>query len=500
VTDPQQPISRRAARNAAAGPPVSSSTGPGAAADDSAAHKRVILIAVAAAVTFLLLGTGAVFAGLGTGKSATPVASPTVSTSTPASRAVPADEVAAAGIPTCSISALASKSTLGKLYGSVLNTSGGPALYSVLPDDPQAPASDLKLLTAAAAIAKLGPNFQITTKVVDGSTPGSITLVGEGDPTLSAVAAGGSVYTGAPTMASLASKTVAAYNIAHPGVPITNVVLDSTYWDPNDNWNSSVPRSEQTGGFLSETTALQVDGDRQNPKLQVSPRSSDPIGAAGKAFAAALDAVLGQSTPINVSTGLQPEPATQTLASVESQPVSVLVKQMLLNNDDTLAESLARIISVQENLDGTSSSIQQAITQALAGYGLNTSGLSIDDGSGESPDSAIPTSFMAQFMALVNQGKGNMAYVKAGIPLAGRTGGLMGRFIGGASAGVGHVFAMPGSIATGYTLSGYMTAKDGTGLSFAFFAEGRGVTASANAALDALASAVYSCGKNLTTY
>ncbi|MCU1597575.1 MAG: D-alanyl-D-alanine carboxypeptidase/D-alanyl-D-alanine-endopeptidase [Glaciihabitans sp.] len=499
MTDPQQPISRRAARNAAAGPPVSSSTEPGTAADDSAAHKRVILIAVAAAVTFLLLGTGAVFAGLGTGKRATPVASPTVSTPTPASRAVPADEVAVAGIPTCSISALATKTTLGKLYGSVLTTSGGQALYSALPDDPQAPASGLKLLTAAAAIAKLGPNFQITTKVVDGVTPGSITLVGEGDPTLSAVAAGDSVYTGAPTMASLASKTVAAYNIAHPGVPITQVVLDSTYWDPTDNWNSAVPRSEQTGGFLSETTALQVDGDRQNPKLQVSPRSSDPIAAAGKAFAAALASALGQSIPINVTTGQQ-EDGAPTLASVKSQPVSVLVKQMLLNNDDTLAESLARIISVQENLDGTSSSIQQAITQALAGYGLDTSGLSIGDGSGESPDSAIPASFMAKFMALVNQGKGNMAYVKAGIPLAGRTGGLMGRFIGGASAGVGHVFAMPGSISNAYTLTGYMTAKDGTGLSFAFFAEGGGVTASANATLDALASAVYSCGKNLTTY
>jgi D-alanyl-D-alanine carboxypeptidase/D-alanyl-D-alanine-endopeptidase (penicillin-binding protein 4) len=495
VTDPQQPISRRAARDAAAAPTVSLPTGPHGAGDDRATRKRVILIAVAAGVTFLLLGTGAVFAGLATGKSATPVASPTVSSPAPVSRTVPADEVAAAGIPTCSISALASKSVLGKLYGSVVNTSGGAAIYSALPSDAQAPASDLKVLTAAAAIAKLGPTFQITTKVVDDVTPGSITLVGEGDPTLSALAAGGSVYTGAPTMASLASKTLAAYNLAHPGVPITQVVLDASYWDPQDNWNSAVSRSEQTGGFLSETTALQVDGDRQNPKLQVSPRSTDPVAAAGKAFVAALD----QSTPINVITGQAQEGAT-TLASVQSQPVSVLVKQMLLDNDDTLAESLARIISVKENLGGSSDSIQQAITQALAGYGLNTSALSINDGSGESPHSAIPASFMAQFMALVSQGKGNMAYVKAGIPLAGRTGGLMGRFIGAASAGVGLVSGMPGSIANAYTLSGYMKAKDGTQLSYAFFAEGSGATASANAALDSLASAVYSCGKNLTTY
>jgi serine-type D-Ala-D-Ala carboxypeptidase/endopeptidase (penicillin-binding protein 4) len=497
VTDPQQPTSRRAARDSASAPTVAFSTGPDGAADDGA-HKRVILIAVAAAVTFLLLGTGAVFIGLATGKSSTPAASPTASTPTPASRAVPADQVAAAGIPTCSISALDSKSTLGKLYASVIKTSGGATIYSALPDDAQAPASDLKILTAAAAIAALGPTFQITTKVVDGVTPGSITLVGEGDPTLSGVAAGGSVYTGAPTMASLAAATLTAYNTAHPGVPITQVVLDSSYWDPTDNWNSAVSRSEQTGGFLSETTALQVDGDRQNPKLQVSPRSSDPVAAAGKAFVAAL-AALGQSNPITVITGQQ-EDGAPTLASVKSQPVSVLVKQMLLNNDDTLAESLARIISVKENLDGSSSSIQQAITQALAGYGINTSALSINDGSGESPDSAIPAGFMAQFMSLVDKGKGNMAYVKAGIPLAGRTGGLMGRFSGAASAGVDQVFAMPGSIANAYTLSGYMKAKDGTGLAFAFYAEGNGVSASANAALDALASAVYSCGKNLTTY
>jgi D-alanyl-D-alanine carboxypeptidase/D-alanyl-D-alanine-endopeptidase (penicillin-binding protein 4) len=486
VTDPQQPSSRRAARDTdpAGTPPT----------DEDYARRRITLISVAAAVTFLLLGTGSVFVGLAVGRGSVSSTGPTGTTSTSATREVPPDQVAASQIPTCSISGLAGSSALGKFYGSVVNASDGTSVYSATPDDAQAPASSLKVLTAAAAIAKLGPNFRITTKVVDGVTPGSITLVGEGDATLSRVAPGGSVYAGAPTMAALASKTLTAYAAAHPDNPtITQVVLDSSYWDPNDNWNTSVPRSLQTGGFLSETTALQVDGDRQNPKLQVSPRGNNPVKAAGNAFVKALGL-----SGVTVITG-QAENGAPTLASVQSQPVSVLVKQMLLNNDDTLAEMLARIISVKESLNGTSSSIQQAITMALGKYSVDTSTLTIDDGSGESPNSAISPAFMSNFMTLVLKADNGLQYVKAGIPLAGRTGGLVGRFIGPASAGAGHIYAKPGSIAKAYTLSGYMNAKDGTKLAFAFFAEGS-VTTSANAALDTLATGVYKCGKNLTSF
>ncbi len=419
---------------------------------------------------------------------------PVVRPSTSPTRIVPSDEVSPTAIPTCSIDAQASASNLITFYGSVVETENGTPLYDHNATQAERPASDLKVLTAAAAIAVLGPSFQITTSVLDGATPGSITLVGQGDATLSRLAAGQSVYGGAPTLSALATQALAAYNTAHPGVPITQIVLDSSYWDPTDNWTQSVSRSEQTGGYLSEATALQVDGDRQNPKAQVSPRGTDPVMTAGQAFVTALG--LDPST-VTLTEG-QAENGAPVLASVQSQPVSVLVKQMLLTNDDTLAEMLARIVSVKENLGGGSASIQQAITTALGKYGLNTSGLNIVDGSGESDESAVPPLYMSQFMSLVGQKNNGLQYVAAGIPLAGKTGGLVGRFGGPNSVGIGKIYAMPGSLSDAYTLTGYLTAADGTGESFTFYALGQGITSAAQASLDSLATAVYTCGKNIT--
>jgi D-alanyl-D-alanine carboxypeptidase/D-alanyl-D-alanine-endopeptidase (penicillin-binding protein 4) len=454
---------------------------------------RVGLIAGGLALAFVLLGTGAVFAGVAAGKGSTPATSGGAEHSGAPTRTVPADVVAASRIPTCSIAKAASNPALQKLYGSVLAVGAVGSPYANNEDDAEAPASAEKVLTAAAAISKLGPTFRITTSVVDGVTPGSITLVGQGDATLSGVAEGKSVYGGAPTMASLAAKTLTAYNKAHPGVPITQVVLDASYWDPSDNWDSTVPRSEQTGGFLSETTALQVDGDRQDPAAQVSPRGTDPVMAAGNAFVSALGL-----TGVSLITG-QAENGAPTLASVQSQPVSMLVKQMLLTSDNTLAEMLARIISVKSALNGSLASLGQAIPANLSKYGLDNSVVTVHDGSGESPSDQVPASFLAHLMSLVAQGKNGLNFVAAGIPVSGKTGSLATRFTGANADAVGHVSAKPGFIAGSYTLSGYTRAKDGTLMSFSFFAVGEGVSSSANAALDSLAATVYRCGNNLTS-
>jgi D-alanyl-D-alanine carboxypeptidase/D-alanyl-D-alanine-endopeptidase (penicillin-binding protein 4) len=442
------------------------------------------LIIGAGALIFVLLATSAVFFGVSVGRNSglshVPVPQPTT-----ASRVTPANEVQPTAIPTCSLDSLASAAPLMKLYGSVVETATGNSLYSNNDTTAERPASVLKVLTAAAAISILGQTYQITTSVVE-TQPGTIALIGQGDATLSANSAGHSVYAGAPTLdgsAGLATKAFAAYkaNPANAGVPISQVILDSTYWDPSDNWNTSVPRTELTGGYLSESTALQVDGDRANPAAQVSARSSDPIGAAGTAFVTALAAQLGgpMASSVTVSKGATPSGASP-LATVQSQPVSTLVKQMLAQSDNTLGEMLARIVSVKQSLGGTGDSIQQSTTTALGKYGLDTSGLTIEDGSGESDESLITPLFMSKFMSLVSQKANGLQYVAAGIPQ------------------VGKYFGKGGVIATAYTLSGYTTAADGTGESFTFFAEGQGITSAAQPALAALANAVYTCGKNIT--
>ncbi len=216
-------------------------------------------------------------------------------------------------------------------------------------------------------------------------------LVGRGDPTLSQ--GGASVYSGAPQLSDLAAQTVANYDARHPvDVPITNVVLDASYWNPADKWDPSWKRSEQTIGYHSEVTALMVDGDRANPAKATSPRSTDPIGRAGAAFVGALAAAdTGDVVGSLTTTSGSALAGAALLGEVKSQPVSTLIAQMLPQSDNTLAEMLARIVSKESGFNGSAASLQQAIPSALSsGYGVDISTMVIRDGSGLSRSQRSP--------------------------------------------------------------------------------------------------------------
>ncbi|MGK2867990.1 MAG: D-alanyl-D-alanine carboxypeptidase/D-alanyl-D-alanine endopeptidase [Mycobacterium sp.] len=499
MTD-EQPISRRAAREAEAaarrGKPARAPQDDGKPTGIGAlfANHRTAWVAGAAAIGFVLLGSGAVFAGVTVGSAAATQPSPTPTVEPP--RELPEGELAASRLRTCSVAALASDPRLMSVEAQVVRVDTGEVLFDRQGDTPARTASVLKLLTAAAALATMGPDFQITTSVVPGGTPGSIVLVGRGDATLSALPPGSeSVYRGAPKLADLAAATLAAYN----GDPITSIVLDATYWSPADKWDPAWARSEQTRGYHSEVTALQVDGDRQNPAAQDSPRSTDPIGRAGQAFLAALrdaDSEGEVADEVTFSTGTAV--SGSVLAEVKSQPLRVLIPHMLLVSDNTLAEMLARITSKQSSLNGSAASLQQAIPSALTAYGIPAAGVTIKDGSGLSEFNAVPPSTVVQLLIAMNAGGQYLDVMRAGLPVAGQSGTLAGRFTGANAVARGHVFAKTGWIDTSYSLGGLVQAADGTVLAFAFYAIGAGIQSDARAALDTLTTGVFSCGDNLS--
>jgi D-alanyl-D-alanine carboxypeptidase/D-alanyl-D-alanine-endopeptidase (penicillin-binding protein 4) len=185
-------------------------------------------LTAALAVVFLMLGTGAVFAGAAVGGN-TPAAeadvnpdaaesvAPTAPAEADAGRPVPAALPGATRLRTCSVAGPASDPRLMGFKGYVMNAKTGEVLFSREGDVPNRTASVMKVLTASAALAALGPDYRLTTKVVAGATPNSIVLVGGGDATLSA--SGSSVYAGAPKIADLAAKAKAAHDAAYPGTP-----------------------------------------------------------------------------------------------------------------------------------------------------------------------------------------------------------------------------------------------------------------------------------------
>lgn len=452
----------------------------------------------AIAVVFVLLGTGAVFAGVSVGSASAVL--PTATPTPDPPRDLPDGDLVASRLRTCSIAGLAADPRLMTLEAYVVRADTGEALFDRSGDTPARTASVLKILTAAAALATIGPDYQIRTSVYPASTPGSIVLVGRGDATLSALPPGvESVYKGAPKLADLAAQVLANYD--KPDVPISNIVLDASYWSPADKWDPAWKRSEQTQGYHSEVTALQVDGDRANPQKQDSPRSTDPIGRAGQAFLQALrdaDTEGELADDVTFSTGTAVSQASP-LGEVQSQPVRSIIDYMLKVSDNTMAEMLARIVSKESALNGSAASLQQAIPSALfAGYQIPQAGLTIKDGSGLSEFNAVPPATVAQLLIQVNAGTNNLDVIRNGLPVAGQSGTLASRFTGANAVARGHVFAKSGWIDTSYSLAGIVQAADGTVFTFAFYAIGDGIQSSAREALDTLTTGVYTCGDNLS--
>jgi D-alanyl-D-alanine carboxypeptidase/D-alanyl-D-alanine-endopeptidase (penicillin-binding protein 4) len=395
---------------------------------------------------------------------------------------------------TCSVAAAARDPRLRSFQGRVINARTGEVLFDRGGTTASRAASVMKVLTSAAALEVLGPDYRLTTRVVQGSRAGEIVLVGGGDVTLSRTPAGTTpFYAGAAHLSTLAHEVKVAWKAAHPGQPITRIVLDSSSFS-GPSWQPTWKVKERALGSTPKMTALMVDGDRANPMLSVSARGSDPVGRAGAAFASYF------GSGVSVTRGTAPSGAT-VLGSVRSQPVSTLIKQELIVSDNTIAEALARVTAIKAGTGSSFSSIDAAVVPALRSYGIDPTGVKVVDGSGLSDDNRIPPAYLTKLFVKVLHKTDGLGPIYAGLPIAGRTGSLAysDRFQGAASRADGEVWAKTGWIDDGYTLAGIIRAKDGTPLTFAFYALGNGfVSANAKQALDTLTADVWSCGDRLS--
>ncbi|RLQ82819.1 D-alanyl-D-alanine carboxypeptidase/D-alanyl-D-alanine-endopeptidase [Mycetocola zhadangensis] len=418
-------------------------------------------------------------------------ATPTATATTPPPRPVPSAELPASALRTCSVAGLLNDSRFGTLQAQVLNAKTGELLFERDPSTASQTASSMKVLTAAAALNVLGPDFRATTKVVAGTEPGTIVLVGGGDLTLTRLPSGQEpVYTGAAHLDDLATKAKAAYEAANPGTPITRIVLDSSYFS-GKTWGDTWPATERGTGWLSHITALQVDADRANPQVFLSPRGEDPIGRAGTAFASYFGNVPTEQ-------GTAPQGAAE-LASVFSQPLSTLIPQALIPSDNSLAEMIGRHVAIKLGLGNSIDALAAAIPQGLQAYGIDTSALRTADASGMSRNNAVPPSYFTRLFLKIHAGEGNLGIIRDGLPVAGQSGTLnySNRFFGANAVARGHIRAKSGSISSAYTLTGIIDAADGSSLIFAIYATGN-VGSGARTAIDTLATGFYKCGVNLS--
>jgi len=370
---------------------------------------------------------------------------------------------------------------------SVQDVATGAQLYDRSAAGTALPASTMKLLTAVAALTTRGPTYRITTRVVAGAAPGEVVLVGGGDPTLAAGAAG--TYPEAGRLDQLAAQVKRALG----GTAPTRVVVDDSLFSGPvyGPWAPDIP----TGGFVGPITALMIDGTRTAPvgAHGAAPRSPQPDLAAGVAFAAALGLPASAVRRGPARTG------AAVLGSVQSPPVMRLVETMLTESDNVIAECLARQVALAKGEPATFTGGAAAVLSVLRSLGLPLEGVAVVDGSGFSRSDHVSPLLLTSLLRLVVQpAHPELRPVLSGLPVSAYSGTLRERYrkptAGAAAAGV--VRAKTGTLLGVSAIAGITVDADGRMLTFAVMADGvaAGATTASQEALDRVAATIAACG------
>ena len=376
---------------------------------------------------------------------------------------------------------------LGTFTGVVADPATGTVLWERGSSTALVPGSTTKLLTAAATLLTLNPTDRLVTRVVAGQEPGTVVLVGGGDPTLTALAPGAQgVYPDPSRLTTLADGVRSA------GVAVTQVLVDTTrYRGPTlaTGWEPVDVRR----GFVAPIQPVMVDGGRVDPTQQDGQRDTEPALAAGRALAGLLG--LDSAT---VAEGTATAGAT-VLGTVTSAPISDLVEHVMRSSDNVLAETLAREVSIARGGEPTFVGAADATVAALAEAGFDTTGARMADGSGLSTTDRVPARLLGALLTAAagpagGQG-GQLRPILTGLPVAGGEGTLDDRFAADSetAAGRGVVRAKTGTLTAVSTLAGVTTDADGRLLTFALMSNGVN-PAAVRPRLDAIATELARCG------
>lgn len=370
----------------------------------------------------------------------------------------------------------------------------GTVLYERSPEASGMPASTLKILTAAAVVRTLDPDSRFETAVYaareDGETV--LTLRGGGDVLLGS---GDSREDGVVGHAGLATLAAEALQELGPDAGTVRVqVDDSLFTGPalSGAWNEA----DVAAGEIAPVYALAVNSAWADEMRQGGERTDDAALAAGTAFRDAL-AVSAQAQGITVADGVDRGTApagSQELAVVESATVAEQVEQMLLVSDNYLAEALGRSAAKASGREADFAGAAETVAAEIARLGVDTAGMSLADVSGLAAENSVTARQLEETVrAVLTTGDDGLRAVARGLPVAGLSGTLQGRY--GDEAAAGLVRAKTGTLRAVTALGGYVTDADGRLLSFTLVARGLdGNTAEARAAVDNAAAVLAACG------
>jgi D-alanyl-D-alanine carboxypeptidase/D-alanyl-D-alanine-endopeptidase (penicillin-binding protein 4) len=228
---------------------------------------------------------------------------------------------------------------------------------------------------------------------------------------------------------------------------------------------------------------------RDNSAAGPADRVADPAADAARKFGALLKENGIKATPPGPSKSTT---RAGTLAAVSSPPLATLVERMLTHSDNDLAEALARQTAIATGGRADFAGASAAVRAQLQKLGVPLKGAVFKDGSGLDRGNRLTAGLLTAL--LVKSGdpaRPELRPVLTGLPVAGFTGTLAGRYADGAA---GVVRAKTGTLTGVNALAGTVVDREGRLLAFAFLATGTTDPTAAQAALDKAATALAACG------
>jgi D-alanyl-D-alanine carboxypeptidase/D-alanyl-D-alanine-endopeptidase (penicillin-binding protein 4) len=435
----------------------------------------------------------------------------------------------------------------------VVEPATGDTIYSHGAGKLFMPASNMKLVTGAVALTKLGPDYRFTTRllgagpVIDGSLPGDLVVVGTGDPSFSdSLAAGDALVPMRQLADSLAARGVR--RIAGRLIRGGDAFPDSTLgfgwaWDDLDYGysapidelilNEGIARIRVHGGMrpgdsVRVTTSpartvpaigtvdvqtiaccslrqrvewsSDVRGARPVLSLRGGVRAGDSVAInvalrhPASAWLDAFSEVLAERG-ITALGGVEPDTMVDTtgltvLVTRQSPPLHQVLPVFEKPSQNQIGEILFRTLAREFTGVGTADSGRAVVERQLMAWGADSAGYAVRDGSGLSRhDYLTPETIIRVLDAMRMHEDFRIFY--ASLPLAGVDGTLSGRMQG--TAAYANVRAKTGTLDKARALSGYVTDPDGRLLLFSMLANNYTVpTREIERVQDALAAALAS--------